>query len=181
MEEWSTKETNAWSNSSYAAKTSPSHIGGASAALRQASGSDSASWSRLAQSYTQQFQIPNAFFHAVTPAAKSKLIPLNEWEGVVDSVDEEQGVFQARLQDQTQKDSPTEAASFLIEDVRQDDLPLLTEGAVFRWVIGKREDIFGGVERTSTVVFRRMPAYSQADLKAADDWATAMAGAFAAE
>ena len=132
------------------------------------------------QTPPEDLMLPWAFFKTPVERKPTKLIALNEWEGVVASIDQTNGTFVAHLEDQSSK-SPVEVAEFPLDDVRSDDLPLLREGAVFRWVVGKRENMFGGVERTSTVTFRRLPAYSVADLKRAKDWASDIAGSLKVE
>jgi len=99
---------------------------------------------------------------------QSRFLPQNEWEGVVDKIDLDDASFSARLDDLTNPGTPQEYAEFYLDDVRQDDRPLVQVGAVFRWVIGKREDQFGTIERTSKIVFRRLPAYSLADIEKAN-------------
>lgn len=120
----------------------------------------------------------------VTPSRASatpNFITLSEWEGVVEAVDGESNTFSATLQDVDSEGAPEEYAEFFIEDLRQDDLALLQPGAIFRWVIGKREDEFGTVERTSRVVFRRLPAYSGADMSRANARAAELVNAINVE
>jgi hypothetical protein len=118
-----------------------------------------------------------AVLREIRPQASPKFIPLNEWEGVVESIDLEEGLFWARLRDRTDPTSPRERAAFDVTDVSENDHSLFRAGAVFRWLIGKREDLFGGQERTSRLVFRRMPVYSERDIGAAE----AKAALFAAQ
>lgn len=106
----------------------------------------------------------------------SKLVPLAEWEGVVDAIDWEAGTFEGRLWDRASQDIPEERADFAIDDLSLDDAALLCEGAVFRWLIGKRESPHGSVERTSRIVFRRMPVFSQREIdRAAEESALIVA------
>jgi hypothetical protein len=103
-----------------------------------------------------------------THQPQSRFLPQNEWEGVVEKIDVNDASFSARLDDITNPATPQEYAEFYLDDVSQDDMPLVQIGAVFRWVIGKREDQFGTIERTSKIVFRRLPAYSVADIEKAN-------------
>lgn len=118
-----------------------------------------------------------AALREIRPQASPKFIPLNEWEGVVESIDLDEGLFWAKLKDRTDPTSPRERAAFDVTDVSENDHSLFREGAVFRWLIGKREDLFGGQERTSRLVFRRMPVYGEREIKAAE----AKAALFAAQ
>ena len=112
-----------------------------------------------------------------TPARPTTFyLPLNEWEGVVETINPDGQTFNARVQDKTNVERPEELAVFYVDDVSEDDRQMLTNGAIFRWVIGKRTNAFGTVERTSRLIFRRMPAYSEQAIKAADDWADFVVG-----
>ena len=94
------------------------------------------------------------------------LEPLQEWEGYVTEVSE--GTFSARLVDITAgKKVEDEAADFPISDLSEDELSLLKEGAVFRWIIGYQRTKFRQKIRTSQIVFRRLPAWSKLDIRQA--------------
>ncbi len=99
-------------------------------------------------------------------SAVLSLEPLQEWEGYVTEVSE--GTFSARLVDVTAgKKVEDEAADFPISDLSEDELSLLKEGAVFRWIIGYQRTKFGQKIRTSQIVFRRLPAWSKLDIRQA--------------
>lgn len=101
---------------------------------------------------------------AVAPSLS--LQPLQEWEGYVIEIGPQK--FSARLTDRTaQNETEDEVAEFPITDLSDDDLKLLTPGAVFRWVIGYQRARGGTKRRVSQVTFRRMPAWSRKELKAA--------------
>jgi len=90
---------------------------------------------------------------------------LQEWEGYVQSVSDNE--FTASLFDITNKRGiEDEEADFSIEDLTEDDKKLLKPGAVFRWLIGYRT-IGGTKERSSKIVFRRLPQWTDSDLAAA--------------
>lgn len=91
---------------------------------------------------------------------------LQEWEGFVLNIDEE--TFTARLIDTVNKENPEEEGDFLIEDLRKDDLKMLKPGAVFRWVIGYVIKHDGTKRRSSDIVFRRLPQWTQRDMSEAD-------------
>ncbi len=121
--------------------------------------------------------VPVDVFPPLRQAHKTRFLPLNEWEGVVESINVADGTFFARVDDLTDPSIPQEIGDCFLEDIRQDDLVLLRSGAIFRWVIGMRENEFGTLERTSRIVFRRLPAYSNSDIEAADARAERIASA----
>ncbi|MBI2412109.1 MAG: hypothetical protein HYV24_02740 [Deltaproteobacteria bacterium] len=104
-------------------------------------------------------------FKAVTEQAITPIALLQEWEGYVECINENE--FTASLVDITKKKNiAEEEADFPIEDLNQDDKRLLKPGAVFRWLIGYRS-IGGTKERFSKIVFRRMPQWTARDFEAA--------------
>lgn len=91
------------------------------------------------------------------------LVAIQEWEGYVTGIGTE--TFTARLLDLTAGDkTEKEEIEFLISDIREDDFELLKEGAVFRWSIGYLVS-GGSKQRTSHIVFRRLPKWSKKDLE----------------
>lgn len=103
-------------------------------------------------------------------------IPLQEWEGVVTSLDTE--MFVARLADQTNEANPDEEAEFPTSEVSDDDLALLRPGAVFRWTIGFLKAPSGTKRRTSQIVFRRLPQWTEREIREAEELADKLASAF---
>jgi hypothetical protein len=100
---------------------------------------------------------------SITPG--SRLIPLQTWEGFVEDIDEENGIFRARLADlEPDSSGEEEIAELYLEDVDQDDRELVKPGGVFRWIIGYRAEPYGKRERVSALVFRRLPAWTRQDL-----------------
>lgn len=100
---------------------------------------------------------------------KERAVSLQKWEGVVTEV--EKDIFNARLLDLTD-DNPEEEADFSIEEVSEDDRKLLKPGAVFYWSLGYLTTGTGQVIRTSIVKFRRLPAWTETELKKAQEQAT---------
>jgi hypothetical protein len=91
---------------------------------------------------------------------------LQEWEGQVQEVGER--VFSARLVDLTRGEmEETEESDLPIEDLVESDRTLLVPGAVFRWIIGYRW-ANGEKERFTRVVIRRLPIWTEQEIKAAD-------------
>ena len=110
------------------------------------------------------------------PASRFEL--LQQFEGTVLSVDDEG--FRARLVDRTTPSHAPEIATFDLSDVSDDDRALLEPGAVFYWSLGYRVHPWGQRERASPLTFRRLPAWSRADLAAAEglsaQWASLLSG-----
>jgi hypothetical protein len=91
---------------------------------------------------------------------------LQEWEGQVQEVGER--VFSARLVDLTAGEKEeTEESDLPIDDLVEADRGLLVPGAVFRWIIGYRWSN-GEKERFTRVVIRRLPIWTEQEIKAAD-------------
>lgn len=111
----------------------------------------------------------------------SKLEVLQSWEGVVTEVDDLTREFSARLHDLTNSQGELREALFDLRDVSANDRDLLRAGAVFQWLIGYRRFNFGQMERVSSIVFRRLPAWHSEDLEAARREGEAIAAAFHAE
>lgn len=113
------------------------------------------------------------------PAQTSKLrssafeysfVAEQEWEGCVTWFDGKE--FHAHLLDLT-NDGVEEEAVFDISEISSIHQDLLKEGALFRWSIGYLRQKGGTRSRLSSLVFRRLPAWSSLDLqrskKEADD------------
>ena len=126
-------------------------------------------------------KIPSAYVTREIPEnviikKSSQLVPMQEWEGVVKSVDHDEEIFTAELFDLS-GDGPTETAEIFLQEVNSDDMELVKPGAIFRWVIGYRDKISGQRERISTIVFRRLPAWTATQLKEAQSQAKVLADA----
>ena len=91
---------------------------------------------------------------------------LQKWQGSVSKVTD--STFDARLLD-LKDPSVEEVAEFDLEEVSVGDRPLVVPGAVFYWSVGYRTEPSGSRSRTSVLVFRRLPAWSEKDLRRADD------------
>jgi hypothetical protein len=95
------------------------------------------------------------------------LIPLQSWEGVVLEVDEDS--FSARLAD-ISGEHQDEEVELSKEELSEFDLDLLERGAIFYWTIGYRQRLPNGArERVSRIRFRRLPAWSKAELTTAHE------------
>ena len=99
---------------------------------------------------------------------------IRDWEGVVDEVLEDEGIFSARLCDLTAGEIyPSETAEIPIEDVSDDDRELLRPGAVFYLTTGRslrrgRWELFG------RMAFRRLPSRTPADLRRIEERARSL-------
>lgn len=92
---------------------------------------------------------------------------LQEWEGIVTQVNDKEETFTARLIDITNANNPEEETDFSIDELSTDDMKMLNEGALFRWVIGY--DINNGTKRKlSQIIFRRLPQWTKTDIVEAD-------------
>ncbi|MDH1148136.1 hypothetical protein N5C60_26455 [Pseudomonas mosselii] len=104
-------------------------------------------------------------FSATIPTTRNPVqvsfVALQEWEGHVTEMDGDS--FSAILLDVT-KHSGEELATFPLDEISDSDQKLLKPGAIFRWSIGY-ERLRGGTKRkVSSIVFRRLPAWSKRDL-----------------
>jgi hypothetical protein len=93
-------------------------------------------------------------------------ITLQEWEGRVERLD---GRFViARLVDITAGETEeTEEVELPIDDVTEADQALLQPGAIFRWILGYSY-VSGTKERFARVVVRRLPIWTEREMRAAD-------------
>jgi hypothetical protein len=96
---------------------------------------------------------------------QSSFVALQEWEGVVTNVGD--GKFTGRLVDLTHS-GPDEEAEFSVDELDQDDRPLVVPGAYFRWSAGVLTMRGGSKLATSQVIFRRLPKWIKRDLDRAD-------------
>jgi hypothetical protein len=64
------------------------------------------------------------------------------------------------------KGGPEEEAEIPLEELSPHDLPLVRAGAVFYWTIGYRDSVTGQRTRQSSIVFRRLPAWTDRELEA---------------
>ena len=106
--------------------------------------------------------LPSLTFPEGKPYERSEEI-IQDWEGVVDEVDEAGKVFTARLRDLTVNEiHPSRTAEIPVEDVSDDDRKLLHPGAVFYLTAG-RSLRNGRLELFGRIVFRRLPGWTSAD------------------
>lgn len=94
------------------------------------------------------------------------------FEGVVTEIDHNNETFSARLwrmsgyvPEADMVDATDADATFPIESVTRDDLPLLALGSVFTWLTGYREGPGMPREWVSNLQFRRLPRRSERELQ----------------
>lgn len=89
-------------------------------------------------------------------------VALQEWEGYVTEIFEDS--FSAILVDTTLEETePGEQAEFDIEEISNHGQSLLKVGAVFVWTIGYNT-VGSTKQRSSQIVFRNLPAFSEKEL-----------------
>lgn len=89
---------------------------------------------------------------------------LQAWEGFVTQVMD--NAFLARLIDLAHTGADEEA-EFPIDEISEEDKALITPGAIFYWDIGYHTSYSGQRTRKSLIRFRRLPAWTQKEIDAA--------------
>lgn len=98
-----------------------------------------------------------------TTSLDDKAFSLQKWEGIVTEIHAD--YFVAQLHDLT-ADNPEEEAELPINDISDNDKPLLKSGAVFYWSIGYFVTRTGQRKRESVIKFRRLPAWTAKEIQA---------------
>ena len=114
---------------------------------------------------------------ALTEAQTDSLTALQEWEGRVVAVDDDN--FVALLIDVTAAEASShfgpdiedEEAVIPLSEIDDADRERLREGSIFRWVIGYGHDLTGSRKRISNIVFRDLPAITVHDRALGEEWA----------
>lgn len=96
--------------------------------------------------------------------ASVSFIAEQEWEGEVIRIEGDR--FIGRLHDLSEWNDASfcEETDFSLKEISETDLSLVKEGAIFRWSLGFSRTPAGTRERTSRIVFRRLPAWTKKDL-----------------
>lgn len=97
------------------------------------------------------------------PVSPSRTQLVQQWEGVVTEVRDAD--FDVLLHDLTDRSRARESATIPLEEVSDCDKRLVQPGGVFYWSIGY-ELRAGSKRRFSDIRFRRLPAWTQADIAA---------------
>jgi hypothetical protein len=107
---------------------------------------------------------PKHIIFLKTKPRQSVFTSLQKWEGVVLEVWED--AFLARLVDLT-RPGPDEEAEFPLDEISEEDRPLVRPGAIFYWNIGYHDSSSGQRTRASIIRFRRLPAWRREEIEAA--------------
>jgi hypothetical protein len=110
-----------------------------------------------------QVRTPHAIPRSLQPNP-SRFECLVQWEGVVTSATDKE--FDAELREIGNPSMPTEAATFDLAEIGEDDLPLVKPGAIFYWAIGYRSKS-GQKTKESRIRFRRLPNWTAWQLREA--------------
>ena len=107
---------------------------------------------------------------AVEPVPTSSLHALQEWEGYVTDIGDDE--FSARLLDVTAGDAvEREDAVIPLEEVSAEDRQRMEPGSIFRWVIGYERSVGGTRRRVSQIVFLDLPPITDRDVEHGREWA----------
>ena len=121
----------------------------------------------------QDGNVPPWVLHLPQPRVRwsqSTLHALQEWEGYVVEIGEDE--FVARLVDLTAGMSyETDEATIPMEEISEHDAEKMSEGDIFRWVIGYERTASGTKRRVSHIVFRDLPRMTAADFEEGRKWA----------
>lgn len=131
---------------------------------------------RIAHKHHQETEISDNSYSVFGDSLKV----LQNWEGIVTSVDED-SFFAAMRLTNNEDDRAEDAFEIDMDNVATGDRELVDVGAVFYLTVGLRKQKGMRPEKTSIVVFRRMPVWSRRDIQkaelAADDlWGKLQAG-----
>jgi hypothetical protein len=105
---------------------------------------------------------------------KQSFRPLQKWRGTV--IDIRESEFDAELQDQTDSSRPREAATFRYGELSDDDQHLVEIGAVFYWSIGYELTPSRQRKLVSTIIVRRLPAWTKSEIDAVEKRAAEIEG-----
>lgn len=93
-----------------------------------------------------------------------KSFTIQSWEGVVEDICDNS--FRARLFDLT-NNNPEEEDTISLDDVSPDDRTLVAPGAVFYMGLAATTGSDGAVKKNMFIKFRRLPVWSETELKRA--------------
>ena len=106
----------------------------------------------------------------VESAPTASLHPLQEWEGYVTHIGDDE--FGAQLLDLTARDSFACADALIpLGEVSAEDRLRMEPGSIFRWVIGYERTVGGTRRRVSQIVFLDLPRITDRDLERGREWA----------
>ena len=100
-------------------------------------------------------------FELPLPSSSNYSIILKKWNGYIENINGQE--FTAVLTDPLGK-SPDIRASFSIDEVSEGDRDLVTENALFDWVVSRDRKSHGQVENKDFLIFKRLPMWKKSDL-----------------
>jgi hypothetical protein len=106
----------------------------------------------------QDYQFPS---HNTLVAGRNGFKSLNKWEGYVTEFSEDGDDFSAILTD-LKNGGTKEEVTLPVEEVSEQDRPLLQLGALFYWNIGY-EKVNGQIKKASIIRFKRLPKWNDKD------------------
>jgi hypothetical protein len=125
--------------------------------------------SNIEESAKPGYQLKPILLRTANFRPQDRFVSLQKWEGVVLGVGHDS--FLARLVDLT-LGSPEEEGEFCLDDISEEDRPLLKLGAIFYWNIGYHDSRTGQRRKVSEIRFRRLPAWTMKEIEAAKREAT---------
>lgn len=97
-----------------------------------------------------------------------RFVSLEDWEGIVQEVSADRTTFRSGLINLLSRESiDTDEAVFSLDDVQPFQRDLVQPGAFFQWSVGWRF-IGRSREKSSRLNFRRLPAWTRAELQGLD-------------
>ena len=87
---------------------------------------------------------------------------LQHWRGTVVEINEDG--FDAELRNQTDSSRSRESATFQMDELSEGDERLVKVGAVFNWHIGYEMTASRQRKLVSTIIFRRLPAWTEREI-----------------
>ena len=96
------------------------------------------------------------------PQSSSHSIIKQKWNGYIESVNDQE--FTAILSDSSGNE-PDIKAIFPLDEVSEGDRHLVSENAIFDWIISRERKIHGQIQNKDLLVFRRFPMWKKQDLE----------------
>ena len=106
----------------------------------------------------QDYKLPS---HNTLVAGRNGFKSVHKWEGVVTTFSEDGEDFTATLTD-LKNGGNKEEVTLPVEEVSEQDRPLLQLGALFYWNIGY-EKVNGQIKKASIIRFKRLPKWNNKD------------------
>jgi hypothetical protein len=98
---------------------------------------------------------------------ENKLLQL--WEGRVSSVAHNE--FTAVVTDKTDPKNPDEEVTISLDELGEEDVPLVRAGAVFYWSVRYEQDVGMPRQRVTRIRFRRLSGWNQTERERAEEFA----------